>query len=456
MAAKTPAEILDGRRPRGPDLEPAQGAVSGGRAHQARPRALLPGRRRRRAARRGRPAERARALSQRHRRRVLLSEARAGIAARRGSRSSRCSFPSGRTAEEVVPRDAAALAWMANLACLELHPHPVRADDLDHPDELRVDLDPVPGVEWAQIREVARVVRATLDDFGLVGWPKTSGSRGMHVYVRIERALDVRRGAPRRAGARARSRAARAGARHEQVVEGRAARRVPRLQPEREGSHGRGRLLGAADARRARLGAAGLGRDRRLRAARTSRWRRCRRASRRSATATPASTTHAGSLDALLELSARQEREGLGDAPWPPHYRKQAGEAAARRSRRARRMPEASADRDRTRAQRRRTRSRASSAGRRGTRRRPRTSSRPTSWSTRCAAAFSTWTRIRVNLQHVPEALRPAQEALDPDEHADDWSAVEGTRCEGSASADAWPGRAERPSRARKRVVTSS
>ena len=96
-------------------------------------------------------------------------------------------FPSGREAEEVVPRDAAALAWMANLACLELHPHPVRADDLDHPDELRVDLDPVPGVAWAQIREVARVVQGTLNDFGLVGWPKTSGSRGMHVYVRIER-----------------------------------------------------------------------------------------------------------------------------------------------------------------------------------------------------------------------------------------------------------------------------
>jgi DNA primase len=96
-------------------------------------------------------------------------------------------FPSGRAAEEVVPRDAAALAWMANLACLELHPHPVRAEDLDHPDELRVDLDPVPGVEWGQLREVARVVRAALDDVGLVGWPKTSGSRGIHVCVRIER-----------------------------------------------------------------------------------------------------------------------------------------------------------------------------------------------------------------------------------------------------------------------------
>ena len=95
-------------------------------------------------------------------------------------------FPSGRSAEEVVPRDAAALVWMANLACLELHPHPVRASDLDHPDELRVDLDPVPGVLWPQLREVARVVRAVLDDFGLIGWPKTSGSRGIHIYVRIE------------------------------------------------------------------------------------------------------------------------------------------------------------------------------------------------------------------------------------------------------------------------------
>src|SRR5688500_4022322 len=107
-------------------------------------------------------------------------------------------FPSGRIAEEVVPRDAAALAWMANLACLELHPHPVRADDLEHPDELRVDLDPVRGVEWGQVRQVAQVVHATLDDFGLVGWPKTSGSRGMHVCIRIHRQwtfTEVRRAA---------------------------------------------------------------------------------------------------------------------------------------------------------------------------------------------------------------------------------------------------------------------
>src|SRR6187399_1320876 len=96
-------------------------------------------------------------------------------------------FPSGRTAEEVVPRDAAALVWMANLACLELHPHPIRADDLDHPDELRVDLDPVPGVEWPQIRTVAGIVRSVLAEAGLTGWPKTSGSRGIHVSIRIAR-----------------------------------------------------------------------------------------------------------------------------------------------------------------------------------------------------------------------------------------------------------------------------
>src|SRR2546423_12340101 len=97
------------------------------------------------------------------------------------------SFPSGRTAEEIVVRDAAQLAWIVNLGCIDLNPHPVRADDLDHPDELRVDLDPVPGVPWSQIREVALVANGVLKDFGLIGWPKTSGSRGIHIYCRIER-----------------------------------------------------------------------------------------------------------------------------------------------------------------------------------------------------------------------------------------------------------------------------
>ena len=96
------------------------------------------------------------------------------------------SFPSGRTASEVVVDDAAGLAWIANLGCIELHPHPVRSGDLEHPDELRVDLDPGPGVEWADVRTVAMEVKALLEEVGLRGWPKTSGSRGMHVNVRIE------------------------------------------------------------------------------------------------------------------------------------------------------------------------------------------------------------------------------------------------------------------------------
>src|SRR5229473_1918302 len=97
------------------------------------------------------------------------------------------SFPSGRTAEEIVVRDAAQLAWVVNLGCIDLNPHPVRSDDLDHPDELRIDLDPMPGVPWSQVREVALVAKRVLHDMGLTGWPKTSGSRGMHIYCRIER-----------------------------------------------------------------------------------------------------------------------------------------------------------------------------------------------------------------------------------------------------------------------------
>src|ERR1700716_2883368 len=107
-------------------------------------------------------------------------------------------FPSGRSADEVVPPDAAALAWMATLACLELHPHPVRAEDLDHPDELRIDLDPVPDVPWSQVREVTRVVQTTLADYHLCGWPRPAGKRGMHVSVRIKPQWthdDVRRAA---------------------------------------------------------------------------------------------------------------------------------------------------------------------------------------------------------------------------------------------------------------------
>ncbi|HSK09514.1 MAG TPA: non-homologous end-joining DNA ligase [Vicinamibacterales bacterium] len=236
-------------------------------------------------------------------------------------------FPSGRSAEEVVPRHAATLVWMANLACLELHPHPVRADDLDHPDELRVDLDPVPGVEWRQVREVAGVVRAGLEDLGLVGWPKTSGSRGIHVSVRIERRWtfdEVRR-------------AALAFARE---IE----RRVPALatskwwKEERHGvfldynQNAKDRTVAGAYSVRPKP-------DARVSAPLT--WeevdgsdpadfslatmpKRFARVGDRHA----AIDEHAGSLEALLELAARQEKDGLGDAPWPPHYRKQPGEPA--------------------------------------------------------------------------------------------------------------------------------
>ena len=235
-------------------------------------------------------------------------------------------FPSGRSAEEVVPRDAATLVWMANLACLELHPHPVRADDLDHPDELRVDLDPVPGIAWPQLQEVARVVRATLDDVGLVGWPKTSGSRGIHVYVRIERRWtfdEVRRAALALA----------------REVE----RRAPGLatskwwKEERHGvfldynQNAKDRTIASAYSVRPTP-------DARVSAPLT--WDEvgvCELADFTIATMAARFAEvghrhadmdlHPGSLALLLDLSARQEAEGLGDAPWPPHYKKQAGEA---------------------------------------------------------------------------------------------------------------------------------
>jgi DNA ligase D-like protein (predicted polymerase) len=316
-------------------------------------------------------------------------------------------FPSGRTAEEIVPRNAAALAWMANLACLELHPHPVRAEDLDHPDELRVDLDPVPGVEWPQLREVARVVRSTLTDFGLVGWPKTSGSRGMHVSVRIDPAWtfgEVRRAALALA----------------REVESRA----PALatskwwKEERHGvfldynQNAKDRTVAGAYSVRPRP-------DARVSAPLT--WDEVD-------TAEPADFTlttmprrfaergdphaeidrHPGSLATLLELSARHEREGQGDAPWPPQYRKQPGEPTrAQPSRRrtpkfplievarAEKKEDALAELERWRQ------------------RHPEAAAHLAQADVLVDAMrgrFHTWTRIRLNLQHVPIELRPAEE----------------------------------------------
>ena len=274
---------------------------------------------------------------------------------------------------------------------------------------------PVPGVEWPQMREVAAVVRATLDDFGLVGWPKTSGSRGMHVYVRIERRWtfdEVRRAALALA----------------REVE----RRAPTLATSKwwkEERHGvfldynqnakdrtvAARVLGAADARRARLGAARLGRDRRLRSRRlhagddAGALRRGRRSPRGRSTSTPARSRRCSSSPRGRSATGSATRRGRRTT------------ASRRASRRASQPStdgahaEASARSRSARAQRRTTRSPDSSAGRRGTPRRPRTWSRPTCSSMRMRGRFRTWTRIRVNLQHVPRAAA-AQEPLDPDD----------------------------------------
>jgi bifunctional non-homologous end joining protein LigD len=346
------------------------------------------------------------------------------------------SFPSGRTAEEVVPRDAAALAWMANLACLELHPHPVRAEDLDHPDELRIDLDPVPGVAWDQVRAVARVVQATLEDFGLRGWPKTSGSRGIHVYVRIE---------PRWSFPQVR-RAALAFARE---VE----RRAPALatskwwKEERHGvfldynQNAKDRTIAGAYSVRAKPDA---------RVSAPLAWDEIDLCDPADFTLTTMPTRfaaigdrHAGiderafSIEALLELSARHEKNGLGDAPWPPQYKKQPGEPA--RVQPSRRRVSTRPLIEIGRAQKKED---ALAGLERWKARHPEAAALLEPADVLVDAMrgrFHTWTRIRVNLQHVPEALRPTQAPLDPGyDPAVEW---------GVTAADV-PRR--RPSRARK------
>jgi len=321
------------------------------------------------------------------------------------------SFPSGRTAEEVVPRDAAALAWMGNLGCLELHPHPVRAEDLEHHDELRVDLDPVPGVEWPQLQDVARVVREVLADYALVGWPKTSGSRGIHVLVRIHRRWSF--GEVRRAAlALARE------------VE----RRAPTLatskwwKEERHGvfldynQNAKDRTVASAYSVRpkpdARVSAPVTWDE--LFACDPGDFTLRTMPARFAAIGDPhaAIDAHACSLDPLLELSARHEAEGLGDAPWPPHYAKQAGEPPrVQPSRRKSTKPLIEIGRA--------ARKDDALAGlERWKRRHPRTAAHLRDADVLVDAMrgrSSTWTRVRVNLEHVPQALRPAQEPPDPD-----------------------------------------
>jgi DNA ligase D-like protein (predicted polymerase) len=333
------------------------------------------------------------------------------------------SFPSGRTAEEIVVDDVAGLAWIVNLGCIELHPHPVRSADLDHPNELRIDLDPVPGVTWDDVRKVALEVKNLLEELGLRGWPKTSGSRGMHVNVRIEPCWTFQQ--VRRAAV-ALSRA----------VE----RRVPALATSKwwkEERHGVFLDYNQNAKDRTTCSAYSV---RPLPDARVSTpldWNEvpdCDPADftmftvpdRFAKIGDPHAEMNAsaGSLDKLLELADKDEAAGLADAPWPPHFRKMESEAprvAPSRAKSAARKP-AKKPRvkmpllvianspDKT----------AALAG-------------LDRWKAKNATVTehlapedvlvdsmrgrsSTWTRIRINLQHVPEELRPPQETPDPDD----------------------------------------
>ena len=358
------------------------------------------------------------------------------------------SFPSGRTAEEIVVRDAAQLAWIINLGCIDLNPHPVRAGDLDHPDELRVDLDPVPGVPWAQIRDVAMVTRDVLKDFGLVGWPKTSGSRGMHIYCRIEPrwtfpevrraavalAREVERRAPRIATSRwwkeerhgvfldynqnAKDRTVASAYSVRPLADARVS--TPLVWDEVPTCEAEAFTLATVPRRFADLGDPSKGIDEAV-----------------------------GSLGALLELSAQHEAAGFGDAPWPPHFAKQTGEPSrvqlSRRKREDRpaapkgAVPPPAPGKTVGPTGRRRTtmplieiaRAASEAEARAGLQR----------WRARHDDVWShlapsdilvdsmrgrntTWTRIRINLRNVPESERPPQEALEVD--YDPWAGYQG------------------------------
>jgi DNA ligase D-like protein (predicted polymerase) len=330
------------------------------------------------------------------------------------------SFPSGRTAEEIVVDDAGGLAWIVNLGCIELHPHPVRSSDLDHPDELRVDLDPGPGVPWSDVRQVALEVEALLKENGLRGWPKTSGSRGMHVNVRIQPRwtfTEVRRAA---------------------LALSRAAERcLPKLASSKwwkEERHGVFLDYNQNAKDRTTCSAYSV---RPLPDARVStplRWDEV-------ADCEPADFTvltvpdrfarigdpHAdidatpGSLEGLLALAERDESAGLGDAPWPPHFRKAEGESP--------RVSPSRAKASATKKPRPKApliviaNSPSKDAALAGLER----------WKIGHPHAAvllaaddvlvdsmrgrsSSWTRIRINLRNIPEDARPSQEAPDPDD----------------------------------------
>ena len=329
------------------------------------------------------------------------------------------SFPSGRTAEEIVVDNAAGLAWIVNLGCIELHPHPVRAGDLDHPDELRIDLDPVPGVSWSDVRTVSLEVESLLEEMNLRGWPKTSGSRGMHVNVRIQPRWsfgDVRQAAL--------------------ALSREVERRLPTLASSKwwkEERHGVFLDYNQNAKDRTTCSAYSI---RPLPDARVSTpldWSEvpaCEPADftvltvpkRFAERGNPHENMDdaAGSLEKLMEMAARDQAAGLGDAPWPPHFRKTEGEA-----------PRVAPSRAKTAVKKARTKmplvivanSPNKDAALAGLER----------WKTKHSQAArllapddvlvdsmrgrsSTWTRIRVNLRNVPQNIRPSQETPDPDE----------------------------------------
>ena len=339
-------------------------------------------------------------------------------------RTTTLAFPSGRTAQEIVIDDAAGLAWVVNLGCIELHPHPVRSADLNHPDELRIDLDPGPGVSWADVRRVALEVKSLLEEMGLRGWPKTSGSRGMHVNVRIE---------PRWSFSEVRRSAL--------ALSREVERRAPTLASSKwwkEERHGVFLDYNQNAKDRTTCSAYSV---RPLPDARVStplEWREvpdCDPADytvltvpkRFAEFGDPHAGINgaAGSLEKLLELAAKDEAAGLGDAPWPPHFRKMDGEA-----------PRVAPSRAKS--------SRAQSAANKQQTKMPllvvansphkeaalagleRWKSKHEEVASLLAVddvlidsmrgRSSTWTRIRVNLRHIPKELRPAQETPDPDD----------------------------------------
>jgi DNA ligase D-like protein (predicted polymerase) len=338
------------------------------------------------------------------------------------------SFPSGRTAEELVVDDAADLAWIVNLGCIELHPHPVRSGDLDHPDELRIDLDPGSGISWVDVRHVSLEVKSLLEENGLRGWPKTSGSRGMHVIARIE---------PRWSFSEVR-RAALALSRE---VE----RRLPDLASSKWWKEERhGVFLDYNQNAKDRTTASAYS-VRPLPDARVSaplHWQEvsdCDPADftvftmprRFAEVGDPHKSieSNAGSLEQLLELAARDEAAGLGDAPWPPHFRKAEGEAprvAPSRAKSASKTPSAkmSAKKPRTKMPllviaNSPSESAALAGLERWKKKHPEAAALLAVDDVlvdRMRGRSSTWTRIRVNLRHVPAEQRPPQETPDPDD----------------------------------------